>query len=166
MRKLSLVIATLCIAIASTSTSAGAKNISVTPAGVATVKKAIAAQKGHVVVVNFWATWCVPCVQEFPDLVRLQQRHRGEGLVVMAVSADMKKDIKAKVSPFLTRQHADFPQFLQVSADPEDFINAFDPSWQGDLPRTFVYDKRGRLVKVLSGPQSRHAFEAAVKPLL
>jgi hypothetical protein len=84
----------------------------------------------------------------------------------MAVSADMKRDIPGKVVPFLNRQKADFPQFLLQAKDPDDFINAFDPAWQGDLPRTFVYDKRGRLAKVLTGEQTYASFTAAVKPLL
>jgi thiol-disulfide isomerase/thioredoxin len=143
-----------------------APTISVTPADATAIKNAIAAQKGHVVVVNVWATWCAPCVAEFPALVRLQDRYRPQGLVVFAVSADLRKDLDTKVKPFLASHHADFPQYLQHDKDPEDFINAFDPKWQGDLPRTFVYDKSGRLVKELAGEQTDAAFVAAVKPLL
>jgi thiol-disulfide isomerase/thioredoxin len=138
----------------------------VTPADASTIKQAIDKARGHVVVVNFWATWCEPCVAEFPDLVKLDAAYRKNGVVVMAVSADMRKDIDTKVKPFLAKSHATFRAFLQVSKDPEDFINAFDPKWEGDLPRTFVYDKSGKLVKELSGLQSYANFEAAVKPLL
>lgn len=138
----------------------------VTVADAPVIKQAIAAQKGHVVVVNMWATWCAPCVAEFPALVRLQHRYRKDGLVVFAVSADLRKDMDAKVKPFLKAHGADFPQYLEHASDPEDFINAFDPKWQGDLPQTFIYDKSGRLAKVLSGEQTDQSFTAAVKPLL
>ena len=140
--------------------------IVVTPVGVPALKQAIAAQRGHVVVVNFWATWCGPCVAEFPYLVKLQHRYGGQGLVVMAVSADTRRDVPTKVQPFLTKVRANFPQYLQQSKDPEDFIDAFDPSWYGDLPRTFIYDRNGRLVKVLAGGQTEQQFVAAVKPVL
>jgi len=140
--------------------------VAVSPADAATIKKAIRAEQGHVVVVNFWATWCDPCVAEFPDLVKFEKAYGSKGVVVIAVSADMRKSIDGKVKPFLTKVHARFPQFLQISNDPEDFINAFDPKWEGDLPRTFIYDKTGKLVKELSGQQSVKSFAAAVDPLL
>ena len=142
------------------------RQIVVTRADAAAIKRAVAARRGRVVVVNMWATWCAPCVAEFPSLVRLQRRFRKDGLVVIGVSADFAKDVDTKVRPFLTAQRAYFPQFIEHAADPEDFINAFDPQWQGDFPRTFVYDKKGHLASVLAGPQTDKSFTAAVKPLL
>lgn len=145
---------------------AHAATINVTPAGPAAIKKAIAGERGHVVVVNFWATWCGPCVAEFPALVALQRGYKSRGLVVFGVSADSLRDLDTKVKPFLAEQHAAFPQFLQDASDPDQMIDSFDPKWQGDIPRTFIYDRRGRLVKELSGPQTEKSFAAAVKPLL
>lgn len=84
----------------------------------------------------------------------------------MAVSADMTGDIDTKVKPFLTKLHVDFPVYLQQADDPEDFINAFDAKWQGDLPRTFIYDKGGKLVTELVSEQNDRTFAAAVEPLL
>ncbi len=138
----------------------------VTPADAPVIKRAIAAQRGHVVVVNFWATWCGPCVAEFPDLVKFGHQYKAKGVVVMDVSADHKQDLPTKVRPFLASRHADFPAFVEQAVDPEQFIDAFDPTWQGELPRTLIYDKRGKLVKSLSGPQTAQAFAAAVRPLL
>ena len=155
-----------CMLPAVCSAAGSSKPITVTPITAKALKSAIAAQKGHVVVVNFWATWCGPCVQEFPALVQLHQRYGKDGVVVMAVSADSPKDVAGKVLPFLRKQHAHFAQYLQHSKDPQEFIDAFDPNWYGDLPRTFVYDRSGRLAKELSGAQTVSAVAAAVQPLL
>ena len=146
--------------------AAHAAPIAVTPADAPVIKRAIAAQKGHVVLVNFWATWCGPCVAEFPAIVQTSRRYKASGLRVFAVSADQLKDIKTKVTPFLAKSGASFPAYLEKSADPEEFIDAFDPSWQGDLPRTIIYDRTGKRVKTLTGQQTAHSLAAAVKPYL
>ena len=131
-----------------------------------TIKKAITADRGHVVVVNFWATWCVPCVAEFPALVKLQDNYASQGVEVMAVSADQGELYIRRVGPFLAAQKANFPAYILRSGNQQQSINAFDRKWEGDLPRTFVYDKRGRLAKTLSGEQTYATFESAIKPLL
>ena len=140
--------------------------VKVIPADAPTIQKAIAAQKGHVVLVNFWATWCGPCVAEFPAIVQTSRRYKAQGLSVIAVSADSFSDRHTKVEPFLRKQHVTFPVFLERSADPEDFINAFDKNWQGDLPRTLIYDRRGRLVKTLSDEQTAQTLAVAIRPYL
>jgi thiol-disulfide isomerase/thioredoxin len=155
-----------CATLALLPAQVSAKPITITPIDASGLKKAIGSEKGHVVVVNFWATWCIPCVQEFPTLVTIQRRYGRDGLVVFAVSADVRRDVAGKVLPFLRRQHADFPQYLQHSKDPQDFIDAFDPSWYGDLPRTFIYDRSGHLVKELTNGQTERSFATAVVPLL
>jgi len=151
----------LCLLLSSSTRAA-----SVTPADAPTVKRAVAALRGHVVLVNFWATWCGPCVAEFPAIVKVSRQDKGLGLRTIVVSADMLKDRHTKVEPFLARQGATFPAYLEKSADPEDFINAFDPVWQGDLPRTLIYDRRGRLVRTLAGEQTAASLAAAVAPYL
>ena len=138
----------------------------VIPADAPAIKHAIAAQKGHVVLVNFWATWCGPCVAEFPAIVETSRRYKASGLRVLCVSADQLKDKDTKVRPFLAKSGADFPAFLENSRDPEQFINAFDPAWQGDLPRTLIYDRAGHLVKTLTGEQTAASLSAAIKPYL
>ena len=140
--------------------------VPVTPADAPVIQRAIAAQRGHVVLVNFWATWCAPCVAEFPAIVRTSRQYQSRGLRVVTVSADLLKDKNTKVAPFLTRSYADFPAFIEKSSDPETFIDAFDPAWPGDLPRTIIYDRSGHKVKVLAGPQTRRSLAAAVRPYL
>ena len=148
------------------SIAAHAAPVTVTPADAPVIQKAIVAQRGHVVLVNFWATWCGPCVAEFPAIVQISRRYKASGLRVFAVSADQVKDTRTKVVPFLTKAGADFPAYVEKSADPEEFIDAFDPAWQGDLPRTIIYDKTGRRVKTLTGEQTAQSLAAALQPYL
>ena len=127
---------------------------------------AIAKQKGHVVLVNFWATWCVPCREEFPDFVRLEKAYRDRGLRVIGVSTDLAKDLP-KVEKFLAAAPPDFPNYRKKSGgDDQDFIESVDAKWGGELPFTVLYGRDGRKIRVLSGKQSYAELEKAIAPLL
>lgn len=126
---------------------------------------AVAKDRGKVVVVNFWATWCVPCREEFPDLVKLEKAYRSRGVAVLGVSIDLSKDLP-KVEKFLAANKPDFPNYIKrAGGDDQDFIDAVDPKWGGELPFTVVYGKDGKKARSLSGKQSYAQFEKAVKEL-
>jgi thiol-disulfide isomerase/thioredoxin len=96
--------------------------------------------------INFWATWCDSCREEFPDLVKIDADYRAKGLNFVAVSLDDVADIKSKVEPFLKEMKAVMPVVLLNVNDPEPAIHTVDPTWQGDMPATFLYDKDGKVV--------------------
>jgi len=126
---------------------------------------AVAKEKGKVVLVNFWATWCVPCREEFPDLVRLEQKYRGKGVSVIGVSIDSAKDLQA-VEKFLASTKPDFPNYRKKSGgDDQDFIDSVDAKWGGELPLSVVYGPDGKKARVMSGKQSYATFEKAVTGL-
>jgi thiol-disulfide isomerase/thioredoxin len=96
--------------------------------------------------INFWATWCDSCREEFPDLVKIDADYRAKGLNFVAVSLDDVADIKTKVQPFLKEMKATMKVVLLNVNDPEPAIHTVDPNWQGDMPATFLYDKDGKVV--------------------
>jgi len=95
--------------------------------------------------VNFWATWCDPCRDEFPDLVKIDADYRGKGLDFIAISLDDLKDINTEVPKFLRVMKAQMPIYLLNVPDPEVPIKAVDAQWSGALPATFLYDAKGNL---------------------
>ncbi len=128
--------------------------------------QAIAREKGKVVLVNFWATWCVPCREEFPDLVHLERSYRNSGLRVIGVSTDLTRDLPA-VEKFLASNGPDFPNYRKASGgDDQDFIESVDPKWGGELPFSVLYGRDGKRLRTLSGKQSSADFERAVNALL
>ena len=112
--------------------------------------------------VNFWATWCDPCREEFPDLVKIDADYRSKGLNFVAVSLDDAGDIKTKVEPFLKEMKATMPVVLLNVNDPEPAIHTVDPNWQGDMPATFLYDKEGKVVFKHFGPIKASELRAAI----
>ncbi len=96
--------------------------------------------------INFWATWCDPCREEFPDLVKLDADYPANRLNFVAVSLDDLTDLKTAVPQFLTQMKATMPVVLLNVNDPEPAIHAVDDKWDGQLPATFLYDKTGKVV--------------------
>jgi thiol-disulfide isomerase/thioredoxin len=133
----------------------------VTPVTAAGLNQAVTRAGAPVVLVNVWATWCGPCREEFPDLVRLERLWRGRGLKVLLVSADDKGDLP-QVKRFLAERGVDFPTYLKAQKDME-FINGLDPRWSGALPVTFLYDGTGRLRDFWEGKTTYALFEQKVR---
>ncbi|HVG30710.1 MAG TPA: redoxin domain-containing protein [Pyrinomonadaceae bacterium] len=102
--------------------------------------------KAKPLLVNFWATWCDPCRDEFPDLVRIDAEYRDRGLDFALVSGDDISEIKAGVPKFLRRMKAGMPAYLLNVPDMEPAINEVDAAWGGDLPATFLFDREGKIV--------------------
>lgn len=100
----------------------------------------------HPLLVNFWATWCDPCREEFPDLVKIDEDYRGKKLDFIAVSLDEVKDITTEVPKFLASMKARMPVYLLNVNDPEPAIKFVDPQWDGAMPATFLLSGDGKVV--------------------
>ena len=124
-----------------------------------------AQQRGRVLLVNFWATWCEPCREEFPNLVRLHNTYRSHGLSLVAISMD-EPESRPAIEKFLKSQGANFGSYRQQFKDFEALVNSINPRWGGGIPATFLYDQEGRLVKSWQDATTYEEFERAVKPLL
>jgi thiol-disulfide isomerase/thioredoxin len=121
--------------------------------------------KGRVLVVNLWATWCEPCREEMPALVAAAKAFPSKDLSVVLISADGKSSSKG-IPAFLSSQKVPFPCWLAATPDPQTFIDAVDPKWDGSLPHTIVYDRTGTPVEALVGLQSESSFKAAIRKAL
>ncbi len=122
--------------------------------------------QGKVLVINFWATWCGPCVAEFPELVKIDLAYRDKGVRMVGITADDLEDLKTKVIPFLREQKAEYENFLQDTDDPQQMVDVVMKDWPGVLPATFVYDKTGKLVWHRFGIIDRDALTAEIEKAL
>lgn len=95
--------------------------------------------------INFWATWCGPCVTEFPDLVVIDRMYRGRPFELITVSAD-KPEKRADVLTFLKEQQASNKNFIYKNSNVYEMIEAVDPDWQGGLPYTMIIEPGGKII--------------------
>lgn len=116
----------------------------------------LASLRGRVVLLNFWATWCVPCRQEIPDLGALQRDFGARGLTVVGVSAD---DTADDVRDFQKAIAQDYTVLLGTTEAKAKYEVV-------GLPKTFVIDRAGRIRQTLTGERKRAQFEAEILPLL
>ncbi len=124
------------------------------------------ARKGRVVLVNFWATWCRPCLKELPDLLALERDYGSRGFELLAVSLDDPADGEAIVGPFVTKWFPSLRTLIRSSTDMDATVSVIDPAWNEVLPTSYLVDREGRVAARLQGGKSRADFEAAVLPLL
>lgn len=91
-------------------------------------------------VVNFWATWCKPCVQELPEFEKLNSEKvsAGKKIKVLLVSMDFKENINDKLMPFLQKNKYTAEVVLLDEVDGNTFINKVNPKWSGAIPATYV----------------------------
>lgn len=146
--------------------SAQTKSPTVRPLDADGLKSLLSDRKGRGLVLNVWATWCIPCVEEFPDLVRLDSLYRSRGVDVVTVSIDFEDEVDTKIRPFLRRMRATMPAYVNAFQTPADLIDALEPSWSGAIPATFAYDAGGRRVGYVIGHQSLEGFRQLADRLL
>ena len=101
--------------------------------------------------INIWATWCGPCITEFPDFITINRMYRGRDFEFVSISADdpSKKD---KVLNFLKGKQASNKNYIFSIDDKYKLIEAVDPKWQGALPYTVLVDPGGNIVYAKQGP--------------
>jgi thiol-disulfide isomerase/thioredoxin len=116
--------------------------------------------------VNSWPTWCEPCRDEFPDLVKIDDQYRDKGLDFIAITLDDLADLNTAVPKFLSEMKAKMPVYLLNVADPEPAINSVDPKWSGALPATFLYNNKGEVVYRHFGRVKTDELRAAIEKVM
>lgn len=120
----------------------------------------LAALKGNVVLLNFWATWCPPCVGEVPDLIKLHEKYSAKGFIVIGFSMDTKP--ADFVREFAANLGIAYPVYYSQEAE----TIAVKYGFTNGIPFTVIFDATGKKQKAFLGARSYEEFESEILPLL
>jgi len=98
----------------------------------------------QIYVINFWATWCMPCVEELPYFEAINTTYKHKGVNVILVSLDKKKEIESRLFPFIEKNDVRSQVIVLNGVNPNKWIDKVDPNWSGSIPITIIYNKNKR----------------------
>ena len=121
----------------------------------------LAAHKGKVILLDFWATWCPPCKVEVPWFVEFQQKYGPQGFIVLGVSVD---DPVSSLKTFAEQYKVNYPLLIGDGRDDIKGPRGYNAAW--GLPKTFVIGRDGKICKTHVGLSVKEHFEQQIKSLL
>ena len=117
-------------------------------------------------VVNFWATWCKPCVAELPYFEQLYQKYKDRNVRLILVSLDFEKELEKKLLPFIEKNELQGEVIVLQQKGMNDWIDKIDSTWSGSLPATIIYNQEKRKRRFYEQSFHYEDLEAALKEVL
>ncbi len=115
------------------------------------------------VLINVWATWCAPCIEEFPEIVNIQRKYK-DRLQVIFISADFPES-RDRALQFLKEQEVDWTTYFKTGND-QKFIETLSDEWTGALPFSKIISKEGKVVASWENSATFSKFDKHVKQAL
>jgi thiol-disulfide isomerase/thioredoxin len=125
-------------------------------------RKILDAERGKVVIVNLWATWCSPCLREIPDLVKLQQELAPRGVILIGLGMDEPDQLQNSIEPFRKKRFPALRSYIRNAPDLDTVVSVVDSAWNEILPTTYILDRKGQIAKKIQGARSYAEFRALV----
>ena len=113
-----------------------------------------------VLFVNVWATWCIPCIEEFPELIKLNEKYSKKDVDIITLNINLLSEMDSKVIPFLKKNKNTIPVFMAENDNIDDLINLLDKNWSGAVPVSFVFNKRGQMFSSVFGKKDYVFFSS------
>ncbi|MDK2842175.1 MAG: hypothetical protein PWQ17_1680 [Anaerophaga sp.] len=121
------------------------KPVNLSDLDLAGIRKLVENDSKKLRLINVWATWCAPCVIEYPDLVKIQRMYGQRDFEFISLSVD-KMENREKVQEFLQNAHSAIQNYIYSEGDHYKLIEAIDPEWNGALPYSMLIEPGGKVV--------------------
>ncbi len=130
------------------------------------LEKMMRADNDTTYVINFWATWCKPCIKELPYFEQLNSNYRDKKVKVILIGLDFKRNYENTFIPFLKKNRVKSDVYLLDETDYNSWIDKVDPSWSGAIPGTLVFNKYKNYRKFFEKEFTYPELESIVKPII
>lgn len=130
--------------IASSKNASAAKDVSLEIYDFEELKPFLETTSDTTYVINFWATWCAPCVKELPYFEKLYHQYSGKNVEVILVSLDFPNKYESHLKPFMAKNHLKARVIALDDPNSNQWIPQIDPNWSGAIPATLIYNKDKR----------------------
>ncbi|MBN2686150.1 MAG: redoxin domain-containing protein [Pontiellaceae bacterium] len=140
------------------------RNLEIKVASNAAIRERIEESKSPLTLIHVWATWCPPCVAEFPELLKVYDETKDAGLKLQLISADEPSETTV-VRKFLDEQGSPVGSLIAEELS-EEFIELLSPNWSGALPASFFFDSSGTLVAEWEGAHTHEEYMETISSLL
>jgi len=125
----------------------------------------ISSRNGRALFINVWATWCKPCIQEFPELVQIFNEYKSRNIDFVSLSVDQPEDDSIVVST-VKKFKAGFNVFIAAEKQNDQIINILNRNWSGEVPATFIYNGSGKQEKIILGARNFDFFKNSIDSVL
>ncbi len=136
------------------------------PVTAAEFRSALERERGRVLVVNLWATWCAPCLREIPDLLRLEAELAPHDVRLIGVAVDDPTPDAREVEEFRRRYFPALRTFARGDGELDELASVIDPAWNEVVPTTYILDRSGKVRARIQGKKTLEEFKAAVRQVL
>jgi len=130
------------------------------------LKPLLSSQSDTVFIVNFWATWCAPCVKELPDFEQIRKKYKDKNVRMILVSLDFPKQLEKRVIPFVERKKLGAEVWLLDEPDYNSWIDKIEKTWEGNIPITLIYNSSKNYRKFINGETNAEYLDKIILPLV
>lgn len=111
----------------------------------AELEKKIASVTDKTLVINFWATWCRPCIEELPAFEKINAQYADKNVEIWLVSLDFNSAVDGTLKPFIMKRNIKSTVLHINNTDPNDWVEKVDENWGGNIPATLIYQSGKRI---------------------
>ena len=122
-------------------------------------------RNGRVLLVNVWATWCIPCIEEFPDLIKLHDTFKDRPVDFVSLNVNLLAEKDSLVVPFLQKHKSNLDVYMASKDNVDELLDLLDKNWSGAVPVTFIFDKEGKRQVSIVGKRDYEFFKASIDSL-
>lgn len=131
----------------------------------AKLSQLISNRYGRALFINVWATWCKPCIEEFPELVKIFNEYKTRNIDFVSLSVDQPEDDSSVVAT-VKKFKGGFNVFIAAEKQSEQIINLLNSNWSGEVPATFIYNGSGKQEKIILGGRNFDFFKNSIDSVL